>query len=365
LYNNGISKITRNSNMRNSKKMTKEERRQKLAARQKDIGKGKKKDLNRHLDFSVCDKEVTFYKPEVTKKGAEDIYNSIDIVPYYISSENHPEIDNGMEIGDEDYYLNYSIHRNIGTDNKTFICLSKTYNKKCPICEERERIFREKDGKSEEEIKVIGRALKAKERVLFNVIDKNDDADNNIKLYDVSPYVFSTDMLKAFKRAQKEGPARYIADIEEGPTITFIAEEEKADGFVYYKATTFEFKDREEVYSEEIIDSAYPLDEFLVVHTYKEIEAALFGYDNDQEDEEYDNEEDMEYPEEDLEYEEEEEVVEEEQPQRPKRKKKVVEEEEKVDCPAHLDFGMDYDATDETCKECEHKRECKKKTLGG
>ena len=110
-----------------------------------------KKSARMVLDISGYD-EVKRFKMDDKKSSKQEI----DIIPYVISSENHPDYP-AMEIGEEDYKLAVSVHRGIGTDNLPVVCLKETYSKKCPICEERQSLM---DGGKEWDDKEVSAALK-------------------------------------------------------------------------------------------------------------------------------------------------------------------------------------------------------------
>ena len=110
------------------KKISKEERRKALADRQKQNAKNKDSGGVRGkqiLNLSDYD-DVAWFKPT---KGT----NRIDIIPYTVSSDNHPQ---GIKQGFEDYVLDLWVHRRIGPTEDSFVCLKRTYGKPCPICEE-------------------------------------------------------------------------------------------------------------------------------------------------------------------------------------------------------------------------------------
>ena len=123
------------------------------------------------LDLSNLE-DAAFFKPEEGK-------HLIDIIPYEIKTGNHPKYDKG----DLDYLLEYYVHYNVGPGKDRFVCMAKTFGKPCPICEELEIL---KANKADE--KTID-ALQPKRRVLYNVIDLNEE-EKGIQLFETSHFLF-------------------------------------------------------------------------------------------------------------------------------------------------------------------------------
>jgi len=335
--------------MSNPNKLSRKEQRERLKQRQERMGEEKKKNFDRHLDFSsYAGGDVIFYKPEITEKDKSDIHNYIDLIPYNISSENHPDIKE-MGMGAEDFFLNYSVHQNVGAKSKAFICLEQTYGKFCPICDARTKLYKE----GGEENKKKAKPLWPKKRILYNVIDTKDP-EKGIQLWDISVSLFTEEMNKQYQRSLKDSPIRYIADLDEGFTIRFIAErkEIKTDTSTirFFESTDFSFIDRDKPYQESIIDEAYPLDSFLIIKSEEEIAEAFFGFSDVQEDEivthvSTDNEKTTDTS---------------------NTKNKIEDDSDnfEIECPAGYEFGEEYEADAKECKECKYIESCKEKMEG-
>src|SRR5574337_1937468 len=54
----------------------------------------------------------------------------INIIPY-IAGANNPNVKPGKFA----YNLDIFVHRKVGVNEDSYICLARTYNKPCPICE--------------------------------------------------------------------------------------------------------------------------------------------------------------------------------------------------------------------------------------
>ena len=110
--------------------------------------------------------DFEFHKPD------KSTTMKIHILPFLIKSDRHPEVAAGrMEIGDEDYFLEYAAHRGIGPDGKSAVlCLDSTYGKPCPICEFVEQL---RNSKSVADQNKAGE-WKARRRHIMWVVDRND-----------------------------------------------------------------------------------------------------------------------------------------------------------------------------------------------
>ena len=239
-----------------------EARRAKMKERQKERIKNKDNQSGGRgvLNFSEYD-DISFFKPE---KG--NTYQ-IDVLPFIIETDKHPQ---GFEPGDQDYVLDYWAHFGVGPQSKSFLCLNKTYGKRCPICEIVDQLWKEKDPDKDEI-----QSIKAKRRVLYNVIDLNSE-DKGTQLFSVSHWLFEKELLDEAENSEIDT----FADLEEGKTISFRAVKGAFKDTVAFKK--FDFEDRDEEYDEEIFDSVYPLDALLVVPTFDEVENAHLGIEDDE-----------------------------------------------------------------------------------
>ena len=79
------------------------------------------------INYRNYDGEVTFFSPTEGK-------HRINIIPYTIKSKNHPLVKRGeAEIGEQDYIMDFYVHRGVGPAEKSVLCLKNTYGKPCPI----------------------------------------------------------------------------------------------------------------------------------------------------------------------------------------------------------------------------------------
>ncbi|MCP4763005.1 MAG: hypothetical protein GY870_14600 [archaeon] len=273
--------------------------------------------------FDFKGKEVTFWKPE---KGS----NHIDIIPYLITTDKHP---GKLKEGYEDYILEYYMHPSVGASEDTFVCLKKTFGKPCPICEE-QAILRQDENVDEDSVK----ALNAKRRAIYNIIDKNDE-EAGIQLFEVSHFLFEKELLEEAETAEEE--VIIFADIEEGTSIKFRAKEKSFGGFSFFEFKAFSFEERDEAYAESILKKSYSLDKYIVIPTYDEVRNAFLGIESEDDDgsvEEEDNDT-------------EDEDVNEEKTRKDRKRKERKKKKDVNPCPhAHV-FGTDCDEHDD-CADC-------------
>lgn len=226
--------------------------------------------------------EVSWYKPVETCIKNDYQVNRIDIIPFIIESENHPDVrakNGGLSVGDPNYELDLFIHPNQGVnENIPVLCLAKTYGEKCPICEDRSRMF----DLSNKDEKLIEK-LRPRHRVFYNVIDKNS-TDGATQIWDSSAFLFKDVMNNKLKRLKARGKKGELtpADWEEGNTICFTGENVKGGAdFEYIKFIDFEFDERDYTYpdpaSEEGKKNAYSLGVYLIPLTYDQVWEIYYG----------------------------------------------------------------------------------------
>ena len=281
----------------------------------------------RILDVSSLD-DVEWYKPKAGKKK-----NVIDIIPYLVTSKNHPTLDKD----DEDYLLDVWVHKRIGPGEDNFVCLKRTFKQPCPICEEADAL---KDSGADEE---VYKALWPKHRCFYNVIDVKNP-DEGIQIFEESFYLFEKEVLDE-SSTDEDGEYVDFVTLEDGHSVQFRAKEETFGKATYFKFKNFSFIDRDEI-EESILEETYPLDEMLNIPTYEEVKNLYFGID-DEEDGDEDNDKVNEKPE-------------------PERKKKTDKKEKsdkkksKTKCPHGYDFGEDCEDYGECSDDCEVWEECSK-----
>lgn len=252
------------------RKISSEERRAALKRRQQREVDNRDKSSGRGIfNLEVKDRgEVSWF---ALKTGR----NLIDIIPYIISSDKHPDRNEGEKVclpGWEDYKLEVWVHYNVGPSSSKVVCLRKTYGRRCPICEEAMNLGMDQKAKD---------ALEPKRRVFYNVIDLDSD-DQKIQIWEVSFHWGESRLLDESEYSSKGEEAVYFADLGEGKSIDIRGKEGSFEGKKYIEPASYRFVDRD-IYGEEILDDSFPLDAMLIVPTYGEVEK-LFRWVGEKED---------------------------------------------------------------------------------
>lgn len=258
-----------------------EERRAKLRQKiQNDVdntgSRGKWKSI---LDL---DQNVSWYKPVNTNEKTDFQTNKIDIIPFIIMSENHPDVRHrkgDSKVGDPGFDLDISYHRNMGVNEDTpVLCLAKTYEEKCPICEDLSRMYNLVN-KDEEKIK----KLKPKRRVYYNVIDKTNDEEIS-QVWDSSFYLFKEGLNNKLRILKAQGIEDLApADWEDGVSICFNGKHRPGgDGYKDFTlCEDFSFEKRDYTYpdpaSKEGKENAYCFDALMAPPTYEEVWEIYYG----------------------------------------------------------------------------------------
>ncbi len=211
---------------------------------------------------------VSIIKDGVPEFNSGEGKHKIDVIPY-VTGQNHPE----LPAGEWAYILVVYIHRGIGVNDDTYLCMAKTYNKPCPICEARKRI---QDGDSElikamhikeEDIADVVKSLRATQRGIYNVVvyDTDEERRKGVQVWNSSYWLFER-IIKSIN-TDESGEVISVSDPDNGKRIMF---ERKGSGettqYIGHKLV-----DRTYKISDDIIKSAYHLDEVIVMPNYDEL----------------------------------------------------------------------------------------------
>jgi len=214
---------------------------------------------------------IKLYKPEPGKRAF------IDIIPYEITDEKHPDRNDQNEIamvGDLWYKRPFKIHRNVGVDNDTVIC-PISFGKPCPVCEYQKEL-RDKNG-DKEEIK----SLYPRSRSLYVIVPINSkEYDEEAHIMDLSDYNFQN-ML--YDEIEEGNIPEDFCDLESGCTLKVRFSSEKiGKGDPFAQASRIDAEERQEQYTEDILDDVPNLDEVLIVLPYKQLQAKFLEIDSEE-----------------------------------------------------------------------------------
>lgn len=197
----------------------------------------------------------------------------IDILPYEVTSPVHLDRDDEYEIavpGELWYKKPYYLHRNIGTNKESVVCPS-TIKKPCPICEYRAQLMKEGAAWDDE----IVRGLKPSLRNLYAIIPRNSKTyPEEIHVWDISQFLFQD---KLNEEIQENEQYESFPSLEDGYTLRIRFTEETLGNNKFAATSRIDFIERDNPYSDDILDEVPLLDEILVIPSYKALSAMFFG----------------------------------------------------------------------------------------
>ncbi len=163
------------------------------------------------------------------------------------------------------------IHRNIGANGATFLCLKKMFNMACPICE---MVNKMKEDDPEDE-RII--ALLPKMRYLMFVYDVRDEDSINkgLRWWDV-PVSKTCPIVESIKSLSKDRRTQSVIDVSdpvEGRDIEFTR---KGTGQLNTAYEAFKLIESDPI-PKEWYDGVPAFDDILLVPTYEQVELELYG----------------------------------------------------------------------------------------
>ncbi len=191
--------------------------------------------------------------------------HKIDIIPYVVGPD-HPT----LQEGDFAFLLDVYRHGNVGSNEDSYVCLSRTFNKSCPICED-QREKRRSGEYSDEDLKV----LNPSRRTIYNiwVHDNEKEEAKGVQLWEVAQWYFDKHVNARAKKT-KTGELIYYADPINGKAIEF---ERKGKGREGTEYLAHNFVDRDYEIPDEILQQAISLDQVIKIPSYEEVYQVHFG----------------------------------------------------------------------------------------
>lgn len=218
-------------------------------------------------------KNVNVYSPTPGSK------EKFDILPYVVTTDKHPDLSEGFpKAGEEWYKRPFKVHKAIGADSETYVCLT-TENKKCPICEYYKTQL--KEGVDKEELKPI----KVKDRVLYVTVPRGvKKLDEEIHILDMSWWLFQENLNDELE--EEEDYERFPDISKDGLTLKVRWKKDSYQGNKFAKAGRIDFEDRKKGIASDLLDNIPDLDSILTILSYKELEAKFLELGEDDEEEE-------------------------------------------------------------------------------
>lgn len=194
----------------------------------------------------------------LTKWMCTEAGHILDVIPF-LAGDNHPNVAPGKATHNVDVF----VHFGIGVTESAYLCPARMGKGKCPICEYQAELKKQKNY-DEEYVK----SFNAKRRVVYNVCvyDTHKDEDAGVMIWEASHHLSEKNIM-AIARNNRTGAFVKWADPDNGKTVEF-AREGKGKGTNY---VGFKFTDREEPITDEILDEAIAIDDYLKYLTYEEL----------------------------------------------------------------------------------------------
>lgn len=219
------------------------------------------------IDTRAC--KLKFYKFGEVKK-----YYDVNVLPFQVG-RNHPAVVAGeLKPGDWDYALDFFIHRNVGPDKGTYVCLKKTYGKACPMCEEAQKIADDQGTDAATGMWASKRSL-----ICIQPLDERGHGADVPMLLECAYNNFTHDLTDAATACMRgEGVVDFASPGPNGREVSFqVGEDTMGGGRKYKIAKNFAFNKRREEIPESVLDAVPCLDSLLVVPTAEQVSAAMFG----------------------------------------------------------------------------------------
>jgi hypothetical protein len=197
----------------------------------------------------------------------------IDIIPYQAGDK-----DPNTKPGEWTYLLDIWVHGNVGPNQDSYICLARSFKQPCPICEYREQLRLQEDY-DEEEVK----SLYPIRRVAYNIICYDDvkEESKGVQIFLVSHFHMEKKLMAIAKLPSRGGSGGgYVpfSDPDDGKSIQF----ERKGGRDNTEYLGHQFVPREGyTISDEVLKSAYQLDQIIHIPSYNEVHEAFFGRSNE------------------------------------------------------------------------------------
>lgn len=234
--------------------------------------KSKKKNRNKRSTAAAAKKRAETHKsgfdntafemPDDKKLFAlkSDKAVRLDIIPYEVG-EGNPWADKGQL----HYERTYWVHRGIGVDGTSYVCLAKTCGDPCPICEHRAKLTKDADADED-----LIKDLAPKERQLFNIVNTKDK-NKGVQIWELSFHLFGKRLDKEIQNSDEDDGYEKFAELDGGFTLKCGIDEKSFGGRSFYEVSSINFKPREDDYDEDILDQTTCLDDMLIIKPYDEL----------------------------------------------------------------------------------------------
>jgi hypothetical protein len=214
----------------------------------------------------------SIFKDEFSNKGWKcgEGDHLIDIIPYPAGKH-----DPKSKEGEWGYLLDIWVHYAVGVNQDAYVCPARNFSLPCPICEYREEVRRTEDYDED-----LVKELTPKRRSIYNVVcyDSEKEEGKGIQIFDCAHWFMEkhiSSLAKTPVRGAGKSTDSYIAfsDPDEGKSIAFTRKGSRRNTeFLGHK-----FVDRNYAIPDELLNSAFILDECVNIYGYQEIKDAFLG----------------------------------------------------------------------------------------
>jgi len=188
----------------------------------------------------------------------------------YIAGENNPNPK--VRPGDLTYVLDIWVHDGIGANEDQFVCLSRNYNLRCPICERQKQLKNEGYEWDDPQVK----ALEPRRRTLYNVLcyDNEREEAKGVQVWVVSHWNFERHVSELAKATPRGGGCIMFSHPDQGKSVAFRREGKKMTDTKY---VGHRFVDRNYVIPNEILEQTHCLEDLINIPDYKTVYEAFYG----------------------------------------------------------------------------------------
>jgi hypothetical protein len=241
------------------KKREKRDDRKKKVVSSRKRGQKRESMSRSHL---IIPEGVTLFTPK------EEGDYKFEVIPYVVTAAN-PMVDED-DVGGLHFERTYYLHRGVGIQNKSIICLDRTFGEPCPVCQLSDEL-KEEDFEGN---KKLIQKLWVQERQLFLLL-VHGEGKKGLQLWDVAYGNFGKLLDKRLKKRREEEDPIEFHDPEDGQTLEVSLDEKSFEKNKYLSASHIDFVDRERAVPAKYFEDTPCLDEMLVKLPYEKVKSIL------------------------------------------------------------------------------------------
>jgi hypothetical protein len=212
-------------------------------------------------------KWITIFRevsPQLPFWPCPDGAHVVDFIPYRVGS-NHPRLPKG----DFTYVLDVYVHKNVGVEEGTYLCMAKTYGEPCPVCE---FIKEAKRGTSYDE--QLLKDIKVTRRAIYNLVEITSDQTEakGIQIWDVAHYYIEAELTVLAQDPRDATGSIPFADPDVGKSFSFVKATPKGSPPSY---KGLKFLDRKSPLADNLLLNSFCLDDLLIKPKFNDLREIL------------------------------------------------------------------------------------------